>query len=52
MSIAESIIGTHYRYPDYFEVDREKIREFARAVRTTIQRISPKRRPRNADTTQ
>ncbi len=33
MSIAEEIIGTHYRYPDYFEVDREKIREFARAVK-------------------
>ena len=33
MSIAEEIIGTHYRSPDYFEVDREKIREFARAVK-------------------
>ena len=33
MSIAEDIIGTHYRYPDYYEVDREKIREFARAVK-------------------
>ena len=33
MSIAEEIIGTHYRYPDYFVVDREKIREFARAVK-------------------
>ena len=33
MGIAENIIGTHYRYPDYFEVDREKIREFARAVK-------------------
>jgi len=33
MSIAEEIIGTHYRYPDYFEVDREKIREFAKAVK-------------------
>ncbi|MGE0782131.1 FAS1-like dehydratase domain-containing protein [Mycolicibacterium sp.] len=33
MSIAENIIGTHYRYPDYFEVNREKIREFARAVK-------------------
>ncbi|SEH49479.1 Acyl dehydratase [Mycolicibacterium rutilum] len=32
MAIAENIIGTHYRYPDYFEVDREKIREFASAV--------------------
>ena len=33
MTIAEDIIGTHYRYPDHFEVDREKIREFARAVK-------------------
>jgi acyl dehydratase len=33
MAIAENIIGTHFRYPDYFEVDREKIREFARAVK-------------------
>lgn len=33
MAIAENIVGTHYRYPDYFEVDREKIREFARAVK-------------------
>jgi acyl dehydratase len=33
MGIAENIIGTHYRYPDYFEVNREKIREFARAVK-------------------
>ncbi len=33
MAIAEEIIGTHYRYPDYFEVNREKIREFARAVK-------------------
>lgn len=33
MAIAEEIIGTHYRYPDYFEVSREKIREFAKAVK-------------------
>ena len=33
MSIAADIIGTHFRYPDYFEVDREKVREFARAVK-------------------
>jgi acyl dehydratase len=33
MGIADNIIGTHYRYPDYFEVDREKVREFARAVK-------------------
>ncbi|OBI41344.1 hypothetical protein A5707_07760 [Mycobacterium kyorinense] len=28
----EALIGTHYRFPDYFEVGREKIREFAEAV--------------------
>lgn len=33
MSIAADIIGTHYRYPDHFEVGREKIREFAYAVK-------------------
>ena len=33
MAIAEDIIGTHYRYPDHFEVGREKVREFARAVK-------------------
>ena len=33
MAIAEDIIGTHYRYPDYFKVDREKVREFARSVK-------------------
>jgi acyl dehydratase len=33
MSIAQDIIGTHYRYPDYFEVNREKVREFAKAVK-------------------
>jgi acyl dehydratase len=29
----QEIIGTHYRYPDYFEVAREKVREFASAVK-------------------
>ncbi|KRD05502.1 hypothetical protein ASE48_14960 [Mycobacterium sp. Root265] len=32
MGIAEEIVGTHFRYPDYFEVGREKVREFANAV--------------------
>lgn len=32
MPIADDIIGTHYRYPDYFEVGRQKIGEFAHAV--------------------
>jgi acyl dehydratase len=30
---AQDLIGTHYRYPDYFDVGREKIREFAQAVK-------------------
>jgi acyl dehydratase len=30
---ARGIIGKHYRFPDYFDVGREKIREFARAVK-------------------
>ncbi len=29
---AQDLIGTHYRFPDYFEVGREKIREFAQSV--------------------
>ena len=29
---AEGLIGSHYRAPDYFEVGREKIREFATAI--------------------
>ncbi|OBH14967.1 (3R)-hydroxyacyl-ACP dehydratase subunit HadA [Mycolicibacter terrae] len=33
MSLAERLAGAHYRYPDYYEVDREKIREYARAVK-------------------
>lgn len=30
---AQDLIGTHYRFPDYFDVGREKIREFARSVK-------------------
>jgi len=30
---AQGIIGSNYRAPDYFEVGREKIREFAAAVK-------------------
>lgn len=32
MSIASDIIGTHYRYPDYYLVGREKIREYAKSI--------------------
>lgn len=32
MSIAAEIIGTHFRYPDYYLVGREKIREYAKAI--------------------
>jgi acyl dehydratase len=30
---ARDLIGSHYRAPDYFQVGREKIREFALAVK-------------------
>jgi len=33
-SFASDIIGTHYRYPDYYLVGREKIREYATAIRS------------------
>ncbi|OBF09541.1 3-hydroxyacyl-ACP dehydratase [Mycobacterium sp. 852002-10029_SCH5224772] len=33
MPLTESIVGMHYRYPDYYEVEREKIREYAVAVK-------------------
>ena len=34
MSIASEIIGTRYRYHDYYLVGREKIREYAKAVQS------------------
>ncbi|HME49633.1 MAG TPA: (3R)-hydroxyacyl-ACP dehydratase subunit HadA [Mycobacterium sp.] len=33
MSISERIVGMHYRYPDHYVVGREKIREYAVAVK-------------------
>ncbi len=35
MSVSESIVGMHYRHPDYYVVGREKIREYAVAVKNT-----------------
>ena len=32
MALSESIVGTHFRYPDHYAVEREKIREYAKAV--------------------
>jgi acyl dehydratase len=32
VAVSESIVGTHYRYPDHYAVEREKIREYAKAV--------------------
>jgi acyl dehydratase len=33
VSLSDKIVGLHYRYPDYYEVGREKIREYATAVK-------------------
>ena len=32
MPLTANIVGMHYRYPDHYEVEREKIREYALAV--------------------
>ncbi len=33
MPLSENIVGMHYRYPDHYVVGREKIREYATAVK-------------------
>jgi hypothetical protein len=33
VSLGHRIVGRHYRYPDHYEVEREKIREYAEAVK-------------------
>ena len=32
MALTANIVGMHYRYPDHYVVEREKIREYAVAV--------------------
>jgi acyl dehydratase len=32
-SILDNLVGIHFRYPDHYEVEREKIREYAVAVK-------------------
>jgi acyl dehydratase len=33
VALSENIVGMHYRYPDHYVVGREKIREYATAVK-------------------
>jgi meromycolic acid (3R)-3-hydroxyacyl-[acyl-carrier protein] dehydratase HadA len=33
MALSPSIVGMHYRYPDHYVVGREKLREYATAVK-------------------
>jgi acyl dehydratase len=33
VSLGQKIVGKHFRYPDYYEVEREKVREYAEAVK-------------------
>ena len=35
MALSQKLVGTHYRYPDYYLVEREKVREYASAVKNT-----------------
>ncbi|BBX09862.1 (3R)-hydroxyacyl-ACP dehydratase subunit HadA [Mycolicibacterium sp. ELW1] len=32
MALSQELVGRHFRYPDYYLVEREKIREHARAI--------------------
>jgi acyl dehydratase len=32
VALSKDLVGTHYRHPDYYLVEREKVREYARAV--------------------
>jgi N-terminal half of MaoC dehydratase len=33
VSLSKDVVGMHYRYPDHYVVEREKIREYATAVK-------------------
>jgi acyl dehydratase len=33
VSLSDKIVGSHFRYPDHYLVEREKVREYARAVK-------------------
>lgn len=33
MALSDKLVGKHFRYPDYYVVEREKVREYARAVK-------------------
>jgi acyl dehydratase len=33
VSLGEKVVGMHYRYPDHYVVEREKVREYAVAVK-------------------
>lgn len=35
MSLSEKLLGASYRYPDHYVVEREKIREYAKAIKAT-----------------
>jgi acyl dehydratase len=35
VALSKELVGTHYRHPDYYLVEREKIREYATAVQNT-----------------
>jgi acyl dehydratase len=35
VALSKELVGTHYRHPDYYLVEREKLREYATAVQNT-----------------
>jgi acyl dehydratase len=37
VALSDKIVGMHFRYPDFYEVGREKVREYAEAVKNEDQ---------------
>jgi acyl dehydratase len=35
LALSQKLVGTHYRYPGYYLVEREKVREYAHAVQNS-----------------
>lgn len=33
MALSQNLVGKHYRYPDHYQVEREKVREYAKAIK-------------------
>jgi hypothetical protein len=51
MSLSRNLVGIRYRYPDHYVVEREKIREYAVAVKNDDPSFFEERPPPSSATT-